>query len=138
MYTSVTNKKRLMTTAMIYTAAAVLCALFGAVYEYFGHGVYSNFMIFAFVIPLAFGALPMMIAGLQTPKLNLSTPSLYAYHSGIVALTVGSIFKGVLDIYGTTNRLISVYWIAGGALIILSLIIFSVSNTTRRETQPPK
>lgn len=44
------------------------------------------------------------------------------YHSGIATLTVGSIIRGVLDIYGTTNQLTNYYWIVGIILIAISLI----------------
>jgi len=39
------------------------------------------------------------------------------YHSGIAAITVGSLVQGVLDIYGTTNALINAYWWIGGILL---------------------
>lgn len=51
---------------------------------------------------------------------------LNAWGSGIAALTVGSIFRGVLDIYGTTNRLVIVYPVVGGILLAAGLILFSM------------
>ena len=50
--------------------------------------------------------------------------ALNAYNSGLAALTVGSIFKGVLDIYGTTNRLVYVYAAVGGLLTAVGLIAY--------------
>lgn len=86
-------------------------------------------MIYAFAFPLVLGALPLFIMGLfgkkQPGKLALN-----AWNSGIAALTVGSIFKGVLDIYGTTNRLIIVYPAAGGILMIVGLIAFIAGKKT--------
>lgn len=38
------------------------------------------------------------------------------WHMGLAALTVGSLFGGVLEIYGTTSRLLSVYPLVGGIL----------------------
>ena len=43
------------------------------------------------------------------------------YHSGIAALTVGSIVRGVLDIYGTTNALADYYWIIGGFGVLFGI-----------------
>ena len=48
-------------TALIYTIVAVAVALFGAVYEHFSFGVWSAFMVYAFMLPLACGALPYML-----------------------------------------------------------------------------
>ena len=42
--------------AVLSLSFAVFCAFFGAVYEHFSFGVYSNFMIYAFAFPLAAGA----------------------------------------------------------------------------------
>ena len=111
---------------------SLFCVLFGAVYEYFSHEVYSYFMIYAFVIPQAGGMLPFFgMAYLKGPLPG--RVSLNLYHSGIASLTVGCLFKGVLDIYGTTNRLISVYWIVGAVLLILGiagyLLGISCANT---------
>jgi uncharacterized membrane protein YraQ (UPF0718 family) len=63
----------------------------------------------------------------------------HAWNSGLAALTVGSIFKGVLDIYGTTNKLIAVYPAAAAVLISAAVISFSMSYAAirkmRRETE---
>ncbi len=57
----------------------------------------------------------------------------YAWNSGLAALTVGSLFKGVLDIYGTTNKLIVVYPIAAAVLICAAVFSFSMSYATIRK-----
>ncbi len=38
------------------------------------------------------------------------------WHMGLAALTVGSLFGGALEIYGTTSRLLFVYPLVGGIL----------------------
>lgn len=98
-----------------YLTASAACALFGAVYELFGHGVYSLFMICAFAPPLLCGFVPFFLLG----KAGKPLPGGLAaelIHAGAAALTVGSIMQGVLEIYGTTNPLVTVYWIVGGVL----------------------
>ena len=42
---------------------------------------------------------------------------------GIYTLTAGSIFKGILDIYGTTNSNGTIYWWVGGGLFIGGIIL---------------
>lgn len=94
--------------------AALSCALFSAVYEMLSHGVYSCFMIFAFAFPLLLGATPFFLLRKYGKPVGRAAANLI--RAGVTALTVGSIVQGVLEIYGTTNPLTSVYWILGGLL----------------------
>jgi len=106
--------------------AALFCVLFGAVYESFSHGVYAYGMLYAFAFPLVLGVLPLLlIAMLRGRHPNRLARS--AYHAGIAALTVGSLVSGALEIYGTTNPLTVVYWIAGGALIVFGAAVYLAS-----------
>ena len=116
MYTS--NKRR---TALLYLAAALFAALFGGIYEQFSHGVYSNFMIYAFAFPLAGGTLPCLLTGEGARKAHPAAGNLWG--AGIAALTVGSLFRGALDIYGTTSPLTGVYWVAGGLLLAAAALV---------------
>ena len=117
---------------LIDLIATLFCGLFGAVYELFSHGVYSYGMLYAFAFPLVLGVLPMLlITMLHAPYPNRFARS--AYHAGIAALTVGSLVSGALKIYGTTNPLTLVYWIAGGALIALGMGTYLVSLLRRTE-----
>ncbi len=138
---------KLFNYACICLTAAIFCALFGAVYEVFSHGVFSFYMIYAFAIPLCLGTFPLMIillcAGRKTEKLEIidlkeaetlyeedrywensclylfpGRTALNAWFSGIAALTVGCLFQGVLEIYGTTNRWTAVYVPAAALLFI--------------------
>lgn len=107
--------------AFRYLLAAILCALFGEVYELFSHGVYAYGMIYAFAFPLVCGVLPALLLlrkGIRLP----SGAALQLWHFGISALTVGSLFSGALEIYGTTSRLTAIYWLTGGACLLLSTL----------------
>ena len=114
-------------TGFVYLFISLFCVLFGAVYEYFSHDVYSYFMLYAFVFPLAGGALPFFgLAFCSLPPPDRVSCNLY--HSGIAALTVGSLFEGVLEIYGTTNRLVLVYWTLGVGFLLLGLILYGIGR----------
>lgn len=129
MFTLDDKTKSVIKTAFVYLIITLFCAVIGAVYEKFSHEVYSYYMIYAFVIPLTFGAIPLFALGLFGKK----TPcrfSLNAWNSGVAALTVGSIFKGALDIYGTTNRLLIVYPIVAGALLLAGIIAFFAGKSS--------
>ena len=129
--------------ALAHLFAAALCALFGAVYECFSHGVYSYYMIYAFAVPLMLGALPLLLLavfGGPFPERR----ALWLWNAGIATLTVGCVFRGVLDIYGTTHRLTVVYPIVGVGLLaagVVSGLVASAKNRrirgTRRRTATP-
>ena len=102
---------------MKYFAASVFIAIAAAVYGLFSHGVYSYFMIYAFMIPLLGGALPHLIAAMKGIEINARDTQLAI----IATLTAGSLLKGVLDIYGTTNRLLIAY--PAIALLILTIAL---------------
>ncbi len=104
-------------TALGYLLCAILTALFGAVYERFSHEVYSYFMLYAFLIPLLGGALPYLASSVARVPRRATGIVRAMHHCGIATLTIGSIVRGILDIYGTTNRLINAYWIAGLLLL---------------------
>lgn len=169
-------QKNAVRTALLYLAATILCAVFGAVYEVFSHEVYSYYMIYAFLFPLIGGALPFFLlnyavlqyskskagaAQTQRPgngrlqdqadqihgqkessirrKLTVFYPGTVSrclYHGGILALTLGSILTGILEIYGTTNPLTAVYWLAGAGLLITGIAgyFLSMGVAMRRKT----
>lgn len=106
---------------LAYVIITMFTALCGGVYELFGHGVYSYYMLYAFAIPLVCGVLPNLIAAVRgLPKPHKVAYNLY--NSGVATLTAGSVFEGVLEIYGTTNDLIYVYLIAGLTLLWAGII----------------
>ena len=107
--------------AFRYLFITILCALSGAVYELFSHGVYAYGMLYAFAFPLLGGLLPALLLAGRGGKLPSDT-ALQLWHFGISALTVGSFFSGALKIYGTSSSLTQIYWFAGGACLLLSLL----------------
>ncbi len=115
-----TSVKTMLKQTLMQLISAIWFAFFGAVYERFSHEVYSYYMIYAFAIPLVMGALPYSIMALK--QYQPDELFLHLWNSAVITFTIGSIFKGVLEIYGTTNSLLTVYPIAGLILAILALI----------------
>ena len=106
-----------------YLIVAVICAAVGFIYEYFSHNVWSVFMIGAFAVPLVLGVLPNLVIAIG----RLKTPGLAAenlYACGLATLTLGSLLKGVLQIYGTTNELLDYYWLVGAGFAGLGAIFY--------------
>lgn len=121
----INEKSRLEKTAFVYFLIALFCAVFGAVYEVFSHDVYSFFMIYAFGFPLVGGTLPFWLLAREKNATYPGTVARNLYHSGIATLTVGSIVRGVLDIYGTTNVLSGYYFNVGWILTIIGVVLFA-------------
>ncbi len=110
------NRTELRKTGLLLLPASLLVLVFGIIYEHFSHNVFSGYMMFAWVILLAGGAVPCLLAARLIRKEVPLTLSRQLYLSGIAALTVGSLFRGVLDIYGTTNHLLIFYPVLGFGL----------------------
>lgn len=110
-------------------AGTVFLALFGAFYESFSHEVYSYYMIYAFTIPLILSVLPFTI--LLFGKRYPCKAALNLWNAGTVALSTGSVFKGVLDIYGTTNSLCTVYPIVGFLLLCAGITVWLVRSNQK-------
>ena len=128
-----------LNTAFRYLIISIAVALFGAVYEYFSFGVWSAFMVYAFMVPLLGGALPFMLSYIRRIRRKTAEyedapdgkneaasgriSGRLLYHMALATLTAGSIIKGVLDIYGTTNRLMIAYPATGIALIAVAAVL---------------
>ena len=137
MYTSDTNETvKELKTGMIYLAASLIIAAAAAVYGLFSHGVYSYWMTYAFMVPLLLGAMPHLISALKGE--TRISGIIGKYLSGdtqiavIAALTAGSLLKGALDIYGTTNRLLFAY-----PVIAVLTVIGAVILSKRGESKTP-
>ena len=97
---------------------SALCLIFGLIYELFSHQVYSIFMLGAFIVPLIMGAIiPSIICKIKMP----SEAENRWYNASIATFIFGSFIKGFLDIYGTTNSKIWIYFVVGLALLLISI-----------------
>lgn len=106
-----------LTIAFRYLIISVAIAAAGAIYEHFSFGVYSNYMIYAFAIPLIGGTLPFMLQSMR----RVADVG-WTWHAGIATLTIGSIVHGILAISGRPNSLTIIYLVAGIILLICAAI----------------
>ena len=103
-----------------YFIGSFITLIFSFIYEQFSHNVYSNYMIFAFLIPFSSSLIYFII---NKFKINIcSRESDNLLFASTITLTLGSLLKGVLDIYGTTNHLSVIYWYVGICLLCLWVI----------------
>ena len=73
-------------------------------------------MTYSFTIPLILGLLPNI--KIKTNKL---------YNASVITLTIYSLIRGFLEIYGTTNNLINIYLYTSIILFIISIIYRHIS-----------
>ena len=111
-----------MKKSLIYLGISIFVFIFGQIYEYFSHGVYSSYMMFAFLIPLIGLFIPSLLNNLIL-KRKITDNVTLPWKCGIATLTVGTIYKGVLEIYGTSGTFEQVYLIIGSLLCIIATIV---------------
>ena len=106
-----------------YIIISLFFLAFSLVYEYYSHNIYSYYMLSSFIYPLIMGVIVYTLIYKTKVNEKISILGVSIYNSSILTLTLGSVMKGVLEIYGTTNQLVSCYSILGMALLIISLFI---------------
>lgn len=122
--------KKLKEQGKNYIIVTLTCILFAIIYEGFSHGVISNFMMYAFTIPLLFGVFVYyLLYYLKIKKLPTGIEN-KTYNAGVATFTVGSIIEGVLQIYGTTNSKVYIYLVVG-----LVFLLFSISSYLLRKNK---
>ena len=117
----------------VYLYVSAGCLIFSMIYECFSHNVFSPYMVFAVAFPLLGG----LVAGellKKVPARHLPGQlSAEVYHCGLATLTVGSIIRGVMDIYGTENALVKYYAFAGIGLVALALLLWLAPGQRKQE-----
>ena len=122
------NREQALKRAKKYIPITLFCLVFGWIYEIYSFGVYSNFMIYAFVFPLLGGVVFWLLIGTSKKKIHYNKLFLNCQSASIATFTLGFIFKGILDIYGTTSNLTNVYWIVGVAFTFIAALILLMVN----------
>jgi hypothetical protein len=107
--------------------AALITAVFGLIYEVFSFGVFSYAMIYAFGFFAVGGVLFWRVKGIK----RKTVPAMAAcfWNAGLATLTIGSVLKGVLDIYGSSNSLLFIFPILGIVDILVSLMLFRIRGS---------
>ncbi len=100
-----------------YFFITLFCILFSFIYLQFSHGVSSPHMTYLFLYPLIFGVLVGVLFYCLAKGGTDHFWSSHLYHTGVAALILGSLLRGVFDIAGTA----SIYQTAltiGGAVML--------------------
>ncbi len=114
-----------------YALAALGCAVFSAIYEYFSHEVYSPWMVGLCAVPLLTGAVPAM--AIARTRMHVSWTASQLWACAVLTLTLGCCFAGVLEIYGTTSPWLPLFFVISAALMLISVL----SQLLERRTANP-
>ncbi len=111
---------------LIYAGVTVFCLMVFVVYDQFSHGVRSPYMTWLFAWPLVLGVLPSVafLAIRILPRPGRLAANLY--HSGVAALAVSSLLRGIFEIAGTSSDYQAYLMIAGAVLVIAGVAIYLV------------
>jgi len=110
-------------TLVYYLVITLLCGLLSLIYEYYSHGVYSNYMIYSFVIPLILGVIPFLISLIKQKYYFNSSLEKILHNFAIATLIIGSFLEGIVEIYGTTSNYTSYYLVVGSLFLFTSTFI---------------
>ena len=120
MFISDTDRRSCLKQAIGTGAGAAFTALFGGVYELFSHSVYSYFMIYAFAPLLVMSIAYVFWGGFAKRPPERAARNLFT--AAAATASVGMVAAGVVQIYGSTNRLLIGYYFLAGAALIAAII----------------
>ena len=108
----------------------------------FSNNVFSPAMYLAWLIPCILGVGVYLALAFAPIDKVPGTLIECIYNFGVAMLTVRSIFIGVVDIYGTTNRMmlttytvLSIVFLAIGGSAFIAIIIYSLFSSKRKNNR---
>jgi len=118
-------EKQLRRTVWSHLIMSAVAVAVDKVYGIYSHGVDSAAMTWMFLYPLIGGALYCFIMGKLFPRITHSVSCrvfLNLHNSGIAALTIASLLKGIFEIAGTSSHHLVYYNAAGWGFLAVGLI----------------
>ncbi len=111
-----------------YLGITLFCALFSCVYSFFSHGVTSPSMSYLFLYPLILG----VVAGVLCMKFKKTIPhhffATHFYHTGVAALALSSMLRGIFEIAGTASVYQTVLMVIGILSIACGVVAFIIKK----------
>ena len=115
------NNNSLLKRSYIYLAISAFLVIFNIIYGVFSHDVTSNYMTYAFLIPLIGGTVPSLIL-IFLPKPSFIVKNIW--RMGIASTIIGFLLRGVFEIYGTFVSIVNIYIYLGLSMLFLSLCLY--------------
>ncbi len=102
------------------------------IYSQFSHGVSSFHMTYLFIYPLIFGVGAGVITALTSRFKPLNFFATHLYHTGIVAVMLSSLLRGVFEIAGTASVYENILLTIGIALMVCAIMLFFTNRILKR------
>ena len=118
--------RQLRKTVRTYLILSLAAIAVDHIYALFGHGVSSDAMTWMFLYPLHGGALFYFLIERLASGVSRAPGSRLSYNiynSGIAALTVADLLKGILDIAGASSGYTVLFRISGWAFVAAGVIL---------------
>ena len=142
MFISEKIKTKTLRSLYIYIGITIFIGIFGAVYEVFSHNVFSPAMYLAWLIPCFLGVGVYLALAFAPIDKVPGTLVECIYNFGVAMLTVRSIFIGVIEIYGTTNKamlatytVLSIVFLVVGGSAYIAVILYSIISSKRKNNR---
>ncbi len=121
---SISENKKGKKEVVTYLCITIFCLVFFLIYDQFSHGVRSRYMTYLFALPLVLGLFPAVILFVFQEIPRRSQMSANLYHSGVAAMTVSSLLRGIFVIAGTGSVYQEYLMITGIILLLAGLILY--------------
>ena len=95
-------------------------------------------MLLAFLYPFIGGIIYIFLARNLDCRSKAFSMADNLFTTGIATFTVGSLFMGVLDIYGTTNKLTIIYKLVGSLSLSLGIVLFLLCRLIYKREEDKK
>ncbi len=114
-----------------YVIVTLSCVLVSFIYFQFSHGVTSFHMTFLFIYPLLLGVVVGLFKAMSAHLKPQSFFATHFYHTGVAAVTLSSLLRGVFEIAGTSSIYENILFIIGISLLVCSAICLVINKTTK-------
>ena len=112
----------------IYIGVSIFCVILWKIYGNFTHGVNSIYMTYLFAWPLIMGALVNLVFMVIKKLPRPGSFSVNLYNSGVSALTVSSLLRGIFEIAGTACYLQTYLYNVGRLFVLAGVVVYVVSS----------
>lgn len=118
------NRDTMQKTMIVYAVALGFCVVFTLVYYCFSHGVHSPYMTWLWVGPFVFGVLPFAFLWRYPSVRRPGWLTTRLYHSGVAALTVSSMLRGIFEIAGNSSVYQKYLMTAGAGMVAAAIVVY--------------
>lgn len=122
------NKNSVSKMFKIYIGVSIFCVILWKIYGNFSHGVNSIYMTYLFAWPLIMGALVNLVFMVIKKLPRPGSFSVNLYNSGVSALTVSSLLRGIFEIAGTSCYLQTYLYNVGRLFVLAGVVVYVVSS----------